>query len=314
MSPKDILQELDVLREQLNTWNYQYYVLDQPSVPDAEYDRAMQRLLTLETEYPEFQTKDSPSQRVGGQALEQFTQVAHDVPMLSLDNAFDQDDMLGFNRRVLDRLNRGDTELEFACEPKLDGIAVSLLYNGGYLERAATRGDGTTGEDITHNVRTIHAVPLRLRGDDVPAVLEVRGEIYMPRDGFEALNRSAREQGERPFVNPRNAAAGSLRQLDSRVTASRPLDMCCYSVGRVEGGDLPERHADVLERLRRWGLKVNPESAVVIGIGACNDYYQSMAERRDSLSYDIDGIVFKVNELRLQERLGFVSRDRKSVV
>ena len=308
MSPKDILQELDVLREQLNTWNYQYYVLDQPSVPDAEYDRAMQRLLTLETEYPEFQTKDSPSQRVGGQALEQFTQVAHDVPMLSLDNAFDQDDMLGFNRRVLDRLNRGDTELEFACEPKLDGIAVSLLYNGGYLERAATRGDGTTGEDITHNVRTIHAVPLRLRGDDVPAVLEVRGEIYMPRDGFEALNRSAREQGERPFVNPRNAAAGSLRQLDSRVTASRPLDMCCYSVGRVEGGDLPERHADVLERLRRWGLKVNPESAVVIGIGACNDYYQSMAERRDSLSYDIDGIVFKVNELRLQERLGFVSR------
>lgn len=308
MSPTDTLQELDVLREQLNTWNYQYYVLDQPSVPDAEYDRAMRRLLTLETEHPEFQTNDSPSQRVGGQALEQFTQVAHDVPMLSLDNAFDQDDMLGFNRRVLDRLNRGDTELEFACEPKLDGIAVSLLYNGGCLDRAATRGDGTTGEDITHNVRTIHAVPLRLRGDDVPAVLEVRGEIYMPRDGFEALNRSARERGERPFVNPRNAAAGSLRQLDSRVTASRPLDMCCYSVGRVEGGDLPERHADVLERLSSWGLKVNPESAVVIGIAACNDYYQSMAERRDSLSYDIDGIVFKVNELKLQERLGFVSR------
>lgn len=308
MSSADTLQELESLREQLDAWNHQYYVLDQPSVPDAEYDRAMQRLLSLEEQHPECQTNDSPSQRVGGQALEQFTQVAHEVPMLSLENAFDQDDMLAFNRRVLERLEQSDTELEFACEPKLDGIAVSLLYKEGCLERAATRGDGATGEDITHNVRTIHAIPLRLRGDDVPAVLEVRGEIYMPREGFEALNRTAREQGGRPFVNPRNAAAGSLRQLDSRVTASRPLDMCCYSVGRVEGGELPERHADVLQRLRSWGLKVNPESVVVRGIGACDDYYQKMAERRDSLSYDIDGIVYKVNELELQARLGFVSR------
>ena len=308
MSSADTLQELESLRQQLDTWNHQYYVLDEPSVPDAEYDRAMQRLLSLEEQHPESQTNDSPSQRVGGKALEQFTQVVHEVPMLSLENAFDQDDMLAFNRRVLDRLEQTEVELEFACEPKLDGIAVSLLYNAGCLERAATRGDGATGEDITHNVRTIHAIPLRLRGEDVPAVLEVRGEIYMPREGFEALNRNARKRGDKPFVNPRNAAAGSLRQLDSRVTASRPLDMCCYSVGRVEGGELPDRHADVLGRLHSWGLKVNPESAVVRGIGACDDYYQKMADKRDSLSYDIDGIVFKVNELELQARLGFVSR------
>jgi len=308
MSSADSLQELESLRQQLDTWNHQYYVLDEPSVPDAEYDRAMQRLLSLEEQHPESQTNDSPSQRVGGKALEQFTQVVHEVPMLSLENAFDQDDMLAFNRRVLDRLEQTEVELEFACEPKLDGIAVSLLYNAGCLERAATRGDGATGEDITHNVRTIHAIPLRLRGEDVPAVLEVRGEIYMPREGFEALNRNARKRGDKPFVNPRNAAAGSLRQLDSRVTASRPLDMCCYSVGRVEGGELPDRHADVLGRLHSWGLKVNPESAVVRGIGACDDYYQKMADKRDSLSYDIDGIVFKVNELELQARLGFVSR------
>ena len=308
MSSADTLQELESLRQQLDTWNHQYYVLDEPSVPDAEYDRAMQRLLSLEEQHPESQTNDSPSQRVGGKALEQFTQVVHEVPMLSLENAFDQDDMLAFNRRVLDRLEQTEVELEFACEPKLDGIAVSLLYNAGCLERAATRGDGATGEDITHNVRTIHAIPLRLRGEDVPAVLEVRGEIYMPREGFEALNRNARKRGDKPFVNPRNAAAGSLRQLDSRVTASRPLDMCCYSVGRVEGGELPDRHADVLKRLHSWGLKVNPESVVVRGIGACDDYYQKMAAKRDSLSYDIDGIVFKVNELELQARLGFVSR------
>ena len=308
MSSADTLQELESLRQQLDTWNHQYYVLDEPSVPDAEYDRAMQRLLSLEEQHPESQTNDSPSQRVGGKALEQFTQVVHEVPMLSLENAFDQDDMLAFNRRVLDRLEQTEVELEFACEPKLDGIAVSLLYNAGSLERAATRGDGATGEDITHNVRTIHAIPLRLRGEDVPTVLEVRGEIYMPREGFEALNRNARKRGDKPFVNPRNAAAGSLRQLDSRVTASRPLDMCCYSVGRVEGGELPDRHADVLKRLHSWGLKVNPESVVVRGIGACDDYYQKMADKRDSLSYDIDGIVFKVNELELQARLGFVSR------
>lgn len=302
------LQEIQSLREKLDSWNYQYYVLDQPTVPDAEYDRCMLRLLDLEAEHPQCFRSDSPSQRVGGQPLTQFKQVTHEVPMLSLENAFNAQDMQNFNRRLLDRLGDVAGSLEFACEPKLDGIAVSLLYRDGELQRAATRGDGTTGEDITHNVRTIRSIPLRLRGAGFPDLLEVRGEIYMPRAGFERLNQRARERGEKTFVNPRNAAAGSLRQLDPRITAQRPLEMCCYSVGQAEGGMLPDRHAQVLECLRHWGLKVNTESAVVLGIDDCDTYYQSLAQRRNNLPYDIDGIVFKVNELALQQRLGFVSR------
>lgn len=308
MPKLDPLQEIESLREQLEAWNYQYYVLDQPSVPDAEYDRCMQRLRALETQYPQWLRVDSPSQRVGGQAVDQFNQVAHEVPMLSLDNAFDAEDMQNFYRRLLDRLGDDAAPLEFACEPKLDGIAVSLLYRDGVLERGATRGDGSTGEDITHNVRTIRSIPLRLRGKGIPALLEVRGEVYMPKAGFERLNDRAREHGEKLFVNPRNAAAGALRQLDARITAERSLQMYCYGVGRVDGGALPDRHAAVLEHLASWGLRVNPESKVVSGIDACEDYYQALAQRRDSLSYDIDGIVFKVNELALQQRLGFVSR------
>lgn len=309
MPSADPLLEIQSLREQLDNWNYQYYVLDQPTVPDAEYDRCMARLLELEAQHPEWFSADSPSQRVGGQPLKQFTQVAHDVPMLSLENAFSAEDMQSFNRRLQERLHLDDNSpLEFACEPKLDGIAVSLLYVNGVLQRGATRGDGTTGEDITHNVRTVRSIPLRLRGEGYPDVLEVRGEIYMPREGFEQLNQRARERGEKLFVNPRNAAAGSLRQLDARITAGRPLEMSCYGVGRVEGGDLPLQHSRVLESLRSWGLKVNRESAVVVGIDACNDYYESLARRRDMLPYDIDGIVFKVNDLALQQRLGFVSR------
>jgi DNA ligase (NAD+) len=308
MPSADPLQEIESLREQLDAWNYQYYVLDEPTVPDVEYDRCMQRLQQLEKEHPETFRADSPSQRVGGQPLVQFQQVAHEVPMLSLDNAFSADDMQQFNRRLLERLGDQQQPLEFACEPKLDGIAVSLLYRDGVLERGATRGDGTTGEDITHNVRTIRSIPLRLRGDGFPTLLEVRGEIYMPKAGFEQLNERARQRGDKSFVNPRNAAAGSLRQLDARITAERPLEMCCYSVGLVEGGNLPDGHAQVLDCLGRWGLKVNPESAVVRGVEACNDYFDAMAERRDSLAYDIDGIVFKVNDLELQQRLGFVSR------
>jgi DNA ligase (NAD+) len=228
--------------------------------------------------------------------------------MLSLDNAFNEQDMLDFNRRVLDRLDGEGEPLEFACEPKLDGIAVSLLSRGGVLERGATRGDGTTGEDISHNVRTVPSIPLRLRGEDYPTLLEVRGEIYMPRAGFEQLNDRARARGEKTFVNPRNAAAGSLRQLDARLTAERPLQMCCYGVGRVEGGELPARHAEVLACLQRWGLRINEQSRVVRGIEACDEYYETLAQRRDELPYDIDGIVFKVNDLALQQRLGFVSR------
>ena len=303
-----VVQEIDSLRERLDSWNYQYYVLDQPTVPDAEYDRCLRRLVELEREYPALLRPDSPTQRVGAAPLERFRQVTHEVPMLSLDNAFNEQDMLDFNRRLQDRLGDGEAPLEFACEPKLDGIAVSLLYRGGVLERAATRGDGSTGEDITHNVRTIPSVPLRLRGEGYPQVLEVRGEIYLPRAGFEQINARARAQGEKMFVNPRNAAAGSLRQLDARITATRPLEMCCYGVGLVSGGDLPAQHSAVLARLQQWGLRINAESLVVQGIEACDEYYQRLAARRDALPYDIDGIVFKVNDLALQQRLGFVSR------
>jgi DNA ligase (NAD+) len=303
-----IEQEIAVLRERLDNWNYHYYVLDDPTVPDAEYDRYMARLRELEEAHPDLLRPDSPTQRVGAVPLDKFRQIAHEVPMLSLDNAFDAQDMEDFNRRLLDRLREGEGDLEFACEPKLDGIAVSLLYRNGVLERGATRGDGTTGEDITHNVRTIPSIPLRMRGEGFPLVLEVRGEIYMPLAGFEEMNRRARERGEKTFVNPRNAAAGSLRQLDARITAERPLEMCCYSVGLVEEGELPDRHAQVLERLQQWGFRTNPESRVVRGMAACHAYYEDLAGRREQLPYDIDGIVFKVNEFALQERLGFVSR------
>jgi DNA ligase (NAD+) len=302
-------RELATLRQRLDDWNYQYYVLDQPSVPDAEYDRVMRRLVEIERAHPELLRPDSPSQRVGGEPLEGFTEVRHERPMLSLENAFSADELRDFNRRVLERLKLApDTELEYACEPKLDGIAVSLLYRQGVLERGATRGDGTTGEDITHTVRTVQSVPLRLRGSGYPPVLEVRGEIYMPRAGFEALNARARERGDKTFVNPRNAAAGSLRQLDARITAQRPLQMCCYGVGLFEDGALPPRHSEILDRLHEWGLRINPESQVVQGFAACDAYYEMLQTRRDELPYDIDGIVYKVNDLALQERLGFVSR------
>lgn len=304
----DPARKLASLRQQLDTWNREYYVLDAPSVPDALYDRAFQELLTLEAAHPELVTPQSPSQRVGAAPLSRFEQVTHELPMLSLDNAFDAQDMADFNKRLLERLDDGTQTLQFACEPKLDGIAVSLLYEGGVLTRGATRGDGTTGEDITHNVRTIGSVPLQLEGEGIPAVLEVRGEIYMPKAGFEALNKKALASGEKPFVNPRNAAAGSLRQLDPRLTAQRPLQMCCYSVGRVDGGSLPPFHADILALLGEWGLRINSEMAVVDGIDACNAYYDELAQKRDALPYDIDGIVFKVNDLALQERLGYVSR------
>ena len=303
----ELVAEAEALRQTLRDHNYRYYVLDDPSVPDAEYDRDMRRLQEIEKSHPQLVTDDSPTQRVGAAPLDEFKQVSHDVPMLSLDNAFSAEEMQDFGRRLQDRL-KSDSELEFACEPKLDGIAVSLLYRNGVLERAATRGDGRTGEDISHNVRTIPSVPLSLLGDGYPEVLEVRGEIYMPRAGFEAMNRLAREQGEKVFVNPRNAAAGTLRQLDPRVAAQRPLEMCAYSVGLVQGGELPERHSDILALINTWGLRINADSAVVTGIDACAEYYEQLALKRDALPYDIDGIVFKVNELELQERLGFVSR------
>ena len=303
----DAAVEVEQLHARLREHNYRYYVLDEPAVPDAEYDRLWRRLQELEQANPELVTVDSPTQRVGAQPLREFRQVRHEMPMLSLDNAFNAEEMDEFERRLQDRLKSRDA-IEYACEPKLDGIAVSLLYRDGVLERGATRGDGTSGEDITHNVRTILSIPLRLLGDGYPELLEVRGEVYMPRHGFEAMNARARARDEKVFVNPRNAAAGSLRQLDARVTDARPLEMCCYGVGVVQGGALPPRHHLILEELQRWGLRINAESAVVTGVDECNRYYDQLALKRDQLPYDIDGIVFKVNDLSLQAELGFVSR------
>lgn len=295
------------LSELLNQYNFQYYVLDDPQVPDAEYDRCFKDLQALEREHPELISPESPTQRVGDKPLNAFNTVDHEMPMLSLDNGFGDDDLDEFNRRVLDRLNKtGD--VEYACEPKLDGIAISLMYEGGKLVRGVTRGDGASGEDITQNVRTISSIPLQLRSSGYPDRLEVRGEIYMPVKSFEAFNEKARIAGTKPFVNPRNAASGSLRQLDSRITAARKLEMCAYSVGIVEGGELPSRHTDILASLKEWGFKVNNLLQVANSIDDCKAYHQRIGEMRDSLGYDIDGIVFKVNDTGLQQRLGFVSR------
>lgn len=303
----DQKQTYEELKQTLNYHSYRYYVLDDPQLPDSEYDRLMQQLQAIEVAHPDWVTADSPSQRVGAQPMAAFSQVQHKLPMLSLDNAFNEDDMRDFNKR-LQSLLKSDEPIEFACEPKLDGIAVSLMYEKGLLVQAATRGDGSVGEDITANVRTIGSVPLKLLGDDFPALLEVRGEIYMPKAGFDALNDKARAAGEKVFVNPRNAAAGSLRQLDARITASRPLEFCCYNIGVVEGGVVPDRHTDVLLNLQRWGFLINREMAAVTGIDACLDYFSRLGDKRISLAYDIDGIVFKVNSRELQGKLGFVAR------
>lgn len=305
--PSSVQQEYERLVAQLNQHNYRYYVLDDPSVPDSEYDRQLRRLQAIETDYPQLRRPDSPSQRVGAEPLAGFDEVRHDVPMLSLENAFSDEELREFDRRVRERLNfKG--EIEYACEPKLDGVAVSLRYVDGALVRGATRGDGTTGEDITVNVKTVRSIPLRLRGERLPTLLEVRGEIYMPHRGFEELNKKASAAGEKTFVNPRNAAAGSLRVLDSRITARRPLEMCAYSVGQLEGVAAPATHAETLSLLGDWGFRVNSHIATVTGLKACEDYFRRMGELRADLPYDIDGIVYKVNDLALQERLGFVAR------
>jgi len=300
-------KQIRKLRDQINHHNYLYYVLDQPEVPDAEYDRLLRELEALEAKHPELITEDSPTQRVGAEPLKAFGEVRHKLPMLSLGNCFSDEELHAFNKRIHDRLKSKKT-IEFCAEPKLDGLAVSLRYEGGRLVQAATRGDGTTGEDITQNIRTLRSIPLRLIGDDVPPVLEVRGEVYMPRKGFDALNRRAAEKGEKTFVNPRNAAAGSLRQLDPHVTAERPLEMYCYGWGEIEGWTLPSRHSDVLEQLKHWGLRVCPEIKVVEGAEGCLDYYRNIGQRRESLPYEIDGVVYKVNSLDLQDELGFVAR------
>ncbi|KJS09714.1 MAG: NAD-dependent DNA ligase LigA [Gammaproteobacteria bacterium BRH_c0] len=295
------------MTQALHHHNYRYYALDDPEITDQEYDRLLRQLQELETRYPHLKSADSPSQRVGVEPLSSFAEVAHLQPMLSLDNAFSDDEVSDFDRRIRERLNWREP-LAYVCEPKLDGVAVSLLYEQGVLVRGATRGDGRTGEDISANVRTIASIPLRLQGDSVPPLVEVRGEIYMSRAGFEALNNAARDSGEKSFVNPRNAAAGSLRQLDSRITAARPLAIFAYGVGFSEDWPLPAEHYLVLQQLRSWGFPVNPLVEVAEDIDGCFAYYQRLAQSRDSLDYDIDGIVYKVNDLALQKRLGFVAR------
>ena len=303
----DIIQKAQHLRDQLNDWSYRYYVQDDPAVPDAEYDRAFRALKDLETQYPDLITADSPTQRVGDVPLDAFEQVQHEVPMLSLDNAFDDDDLHAFDKRIRERLDVNET-VDYVAEPKLDGLAISLLYLDGELVRAATRGDGQTGENITVNARTIRSVPLTLRGDALPSRLEVRGEVVMPHGGFAALNARQEEAGQKIFANPRNAAAGSLRQLDPRITASRPLEFYAYSMAQLEGVSEPATHADMLDALRSWGLRVNPEVRVCAGVDALLAFYHGILEKRDRLDYDIDGVVYKVNRFDWQQDLGFVSR------
>lgn len=297
------------LRNTLNEYNYQYYVLDDPSIPDAVYDRDMQSLIALEKQYPSLQSPNSPSQKVGGEALSAFEQVTHDVPMLSLDNAFDEESLLAFEKRLKDRL-KDTSSLHFSCEPKLDGLAVSILYENGELVRAATRGDGQVGENITANVRTISNVPLTLRGDAHPNRVEVRGEVFMPREGFAKLNEHQKNAGGKVFANPRNAAAGSLRQLDSKITAKRPLMFYAYSLGVVQPDNftLPTTHSERLSQLGKWGLPLCPDIDTAEGGRGCLDYYHHILEKRDNLPYDIDGVVFKVNRIDLQAALGFVAR------
>jgi DNA ligase (NAD+) len=300
---------IDALKSQLEEHNYQYYVMDAPSIPDAEYDRLMRELIALEKQYPALTSADSPSQKVGGTPLSKFDTVVHEVPMLSLDNGFDSSDLLAFEKRLQDRL-LSFSDIQFSCEPKLDGLAASILYEDGVLTRAATRGDGQVGEDITKNVKTIANVPIKLRGENIPSKVEVRGEVFMPKAGFDKLNERQKKDGNKLFANPRNAAAGSLRQLDSRITAKRPLLFYAYSMGVIEGESLTELplHTERLAALGEWGIPLCKESAVANGAEECITYFTKIGEMRNSLSYDIDGVVFKVNDIRLQQRLGFVSK------
>ncbi len=299
-------ERLAALREEIDYHNHQYHVLDAPVISDAEYDALMQELLALERCWPGLVTEDSPSQRVGATPLSAFGAVQHTVPMLSLDNAFDEQDLVDFDRRIRERLAHHGT-VKYVGEPKLDGLSVSIRYENGVLVQAGTRGDGRTGEDITANMRTVRSVPLRLRGDQPPERLDVRGEVVIRKRDFEQLNRQRLEAEQKPFANPRNAAAGSLRQLDSRETARRPLTFFTFGVGD-SSEPLGNSHHAVLEQLSAWGFRVNEEIRELDGLEACLDFYRTLVERRDALDYEIDGVVFKVDDLEARERLGFTAR------
>ena len=306
MSSQEIINRVNELRELINQNNYQYYVKDEPVIPDAEYDRLMQELIAIENEFPELIINASPTQRVGVAPLDSFPEIKHEAPMLSLGNAFDEDEMTAFDRRIREKLEVDS--IEYVAETKLDGLAISILYEDGQFIRAATRGDGTTGEDVTLNVKTIKSIPLTLLDEKYPKRIEIRGEVFMTHGGFKELNDKQKEKGEKLFVNPRNAAAGSLRQLDSRITSQRHLSFFAYGVGIVEGGMMPESHAELLSRLKTWGVPVSPETKVMVKLAACFEFYKSIASRRSSLGYDIDGVVFKVNRLAQQDIMGTVSR------
>ncbi|CAL8474265.1 NAD-dependent DNA ligase LigA [Caballeronia sp. S22] len=294
------------LRSELERANYAYYVLDQPDLPDAEYDTLFKELQGIETDHPDLVTPDSPTQRVGGEVAEGFTPVVHDVPMLSLNNGFADEDIVAFDKRVSDAL--GHTPVEYACELKFDGLAISLRFEDGHFVQAATRGDGATGEDVTANVRTIRSIPLTLKGKNVPKRLDVRGEVLMFKRDFERLNARQRDAGQREFANPRNAAAGGLRQLDSKMTAQRSLSFFAYGIGVLEGAEMPATHAALLDWYKELGLPVNAERAVVEGAEGLLGFFGKIGEKRDKLPYDIDGVVYKVDRRDEQDKLGFVSR------
>jgi DNA ligase (NAD+) len=305
--PKQAAARAALLRELLHRYNHRYHALDDPEVPDAEYDRLMLELRALETQYPQLLSGDSPTQRVGAAPVSAFGAVKHRVAMLSLDNAFNDQEVRDFDRRIHERLANPEP-IRYSAEPKLDGLAISARYENGVYVQGATRGDGETGEDITQNLKTIKALPLKIRAGKVPRALEVRGEVFMPLAGFKRFNEEAIARGEKSFVNPRNAAAGSLRQLDPRMTAARPLDLFIYGVGVVEGGSLPQRHSEMLQELRQMGFKICPQSRVVESIEGCLEYYREMGAMRSQLPYQIDGVVYKVDDVDLQRQLGFISR------
>ncbi len=295
------------LRQQINLHNSFYYTHDEPVITDSEYDRKVQQLLQLEIENPHLVTPDSPTQKVGSAILDSFTKVTHEVAMLSLNNVYSTEELTDFINRINKLIESTEAPL-FCVEPKLDGLAISLLYEKGQLIRAATRGDGAVGEDVTHNVKTIQNVPHVLKGNDIPEIIEVRGEVVMPIAAFNSYNKNAFKKVEKEFANPRNAAAGSLRQLDSKITAKRPLAFFSYGIGLLKNGALPDSHYQILLKLKEWGLPISHEASTQVGVEGCMSYYHSILEKRDSLFYEIDGVVYKINDLKLQQQLGFVSR------
>ena len=303
-----VAEQVEKLRNLIRTYDYQYYVLDEPTVPDVVYDKAFRELQALEVAYPKLINSDSPTQRVGGAVASTLEPITHAKPMLSLSNVFSEEGLAGFIKRVSEGLEHNPDTLVFACEPKLDGLAINLTYKAGMLAHAATRGDGTVGEDVTHNIKTIASIPLKLMTEPVPDFIEVRGEVYMPKAGFEALNKKARLEGTKTFANPRNAAAGSLRQLDSRITASRPLAFYCYGVGASDKFLWPNSHLEQLTWLRQAGFPVPRETRAAKGLAGCLAYYQSMEEARAALSFEVDGVVYKVDSITAQEQLGFIAR------